>query len=114
MASSPSFQLPSEMPVRLALAAQLTGIPESSLREKVMRGDIPGKRDGPKLIMVRLSDITAWFESLNDVQTYNPTKTEAEAPTKGRRDSRTAAKRTDSLPRPMERPTRLRLSKEDL
>jgi len=102
------------MPVRLALAAQLTGIPESSLREKVLRGDIPGKRDGPKLIMVRLSDITAWFESLNDVQTYNPTKTEAQAPTKGRRDSRTPAKRPDPISGPVERTPRLRLSKEDL
>ncbi len=108
------FQLPLDLPVRLSLAAQLTGIPESSLRERILRGDIPAKRDGPKLILVRLRDLAEWFEKLNDAQNHVPTKIETRAPAKRRGNSVRSAKRPDPLHGNAERPTRLRLSKDDL
>jgi excisionase family DNA binding protein len=103
-----------ELPIRLALAAQLTGIPESSLREKIQRGEIRAKRDGAKLILVRLKDINDWFESLNDAQSHVQKKVESQAPAERRRNSVRAPKRQDPLHGSVERPTRLRLSKADL
>ena len=113
MAETFALQIHTDLPIRLSIAAQLTGIPESSLRDKIMRGEIHAKKDGSKLYLVRLKDLAAWFETLNDAQSYCP-KEETPATAQRGRQPRSSAKRKDPIQGDVERSARLRLRAEDL
>lgn len=65
-------QLPLDIPIRLALASQITGIPESTLREKIARGEIRARRDGMKVLVLRLRDLVDWFEGLEEATPVPP------------------------------------------
>lgn len=89
------FALVPELPVRISLASALTGIPQSTLREKVRHGHIRAKRDG-KLFMIRLSDLAEWHQELEDVSAVDFAEAKKQA-TGSRRNPSKDQERQDQI-----------------
>lgn len=50
----------------IAQAAQDTGLSQDTIRQAVLKGDLPAKRVGRRII-VKVSDLTKWIDQLEDV-----------------------------------------------
>ena len=70
------FTMPTEIPVRLSVIAVLTGVPESTLREAALLGDLRAWRKH-----------RAWHTSLHEFHAWVTSESES------RRDRRAASKR---------------------
>ena len=50
----------------IAQAAQDTGLSQDTIRQAVLKGDLPAKRVGRRII-VKVADLTKWIDQLEDV-----------------------------------------------
>lgn len=50
----------------IAQAAQDTGLSQDTIRQAVLKGDLPAKRAGRR-ILVKVADLEKWIDQLEDV-----------------------------------------------